>query len=154
MKHLVAVGVVLSLCVFALPPRVHAADLTAADLERWLQAYQAAWESRDAEQAAGLFTANASYRVNPFETAHQGRDQIRRYWAEVTRDQQDVRFSYEVLAVSGNTGIAQWHAEFSARSTGAAIALDGIFVLDFASADKCQRLREWWHLKVDEAPDG
>ena len=40
-----------------------AADLTVAALESWLARYGAAWETRDAAAAGGLFTIRAIPRV-------------------------------------------------------------------------------------------
>ncbi|MBT5032729.1 MAG: nuclear transport factor 2 family protein [Proteobacteria bacterium] len=125
--------------------------LTTAKLDSWLKGYEEAWESLDADKAAPLFTQDATYQDNPYEPAHQGREGIRQYWAGVTSDQQDVDFTYQVLSVVGNTGIAYWHSEFSSRSSGAGITLDGIFVLEFDQDGLCNSLKEWWHLKVDPA---
>lgn len=126
-------------------------DLTIAELETWLKGYEQAWETLDPDKAAALFTEDASYRDDPYKEPHRGRDGIRQYWSTVTADQKDVDFTFEVLAVGGSTGIAHWHAEFSSRSSGAGITLDGIFVLEFDADRLCHSLKEWWHLKVDPA---
>ena len=123
--------------------------LTTAKLESWLAGYEEAWETLDADKAGPLFTEDATYKDNPYEPAHQGREGIHEYWATVTSDQENVDFTYEVLSVVNNTGIAYWHSEFNSRSTGAGIALDGIFVLEFDQDGLCSSLKEWWHLKVD-----
>jgi len=45
----------------------------------WLDAYKRAWETRDPEAAANLFTANANYHETPFEDPVRGREGIRDY---------------------------------------------------------------------------
>ncbi len=126
-------------------------ELTVADLTTWLEAYGDAWESRDPDKAVDLFAENSSYQVTPYEQAHMGRDGVRNYWAGVTENQRNVRFESQVLSVSGDSGIAHWSAHFSVEPDGTRIGLDGIFVLEFDQNGKCRRLREWWHLRAEDA---
>ena len=151
-RSLTLIGVtILSFLTGATP--VTAADLTVADVKAWLKGYETAWETLDPEQAAALFTENATYRDNPYENAYQGRAGIRQYWATVTSDQKDVDFTSEVLTVTGTTGIAHWRSQFKSKESGDTITLDGIFVLEFADSRLCRSLKEWWHLKVDPAAE-
>jgi len=124
-----------------------AADLTRAALEQWLQRYERAWEERDPARAAEIFTPDATYRETPFAEPFRGRAAVRDYWASVTADQRDIDFKYDVIAVSGNTGVAHWSATLTQPSSGAKVQLDGVFVLEFdADGTLCRSLREWWHL--------
>ena len=104
--------------------------------------------ARDAAAAGALFTADATYHEMPFDPVKQGRAAIQDYWKTVTADQRDIQFESKVIAVNGNTGVAHWKATFKAQSTGATIALDGVFVLEFAASGQCKSLREWWHVKA------
>ncbi|HEY8521117.1 MAG TPA: nuclear transport factor 2 family protein [Gammaproteobacteria bacterium] len=121
--------------------------LTAADVTRWLARYEAAWEGRDPDAAAALFTPDALYHETPYAEPFRGPDGVRDYWARVTADQRDVDFSFEVVAVAGRTGVARWHAAFELASSGAPVELDGVFLLEFASNDRVRVLREWWHAR-------
>ncbi|MBF8269926.1 MAG: hypothetical protein HW386_1635 [Gammaproteobacteria bacterium] len=131
-----------------------AQGLTAAKLDAWLKGYEAAWETLDAGKAAALFSEDATYRDEAFAEPYQGREGIRKYWTDVTSDQKDVNFTYEVLAVTGNTGIAHWHAELTQPSSGSTLILDGIFVLDFAPDGLCKGLKEWWFIKINPPAKG
>jgi ketosteroid isomerase-like protein len=124
-------------------------NLTMEALTNWLDAYGDAWEKRDAMAAAALFSDDASYRVTPYKEPHLGRESITEYWATVTEGQRNVRFQYESLSVSGNTGIAHWSAKFDVEPDGGSFALDGIFVLDFDENGRCRVLREWWHVNAE-----
>lgn len=125
-----------------------AADsLTARALTDWLARYERAWETRNADAAASLFTEHATYRETPFAAPFDGRAAIRDYWTNVTADQRDVDFMADVVSVSDNVGVAHWAATFSQPSTGKQVALDGVFVLAFAADGRCESLREWWHAK-------
>jgi ketosteroid isomerase-like protein len=124
------------------------AVLERATLTDWLERYRQAWEERDPDLAAALFTDDATYAETPFAEPFQGPDGVRNYWATVTPHQQDPKFRYEVLAVDeeAGRGIAWWHCELTVVETGSPIVLDGIFVLDFADDGRVRTLREWWHL--------
>jgi len=131
-----------------------AGNITIAALTSWLEAYGDAWESRDPDKAAVLFSSNSSYQVTPYEKAHIGQNGVRRYWAGVTENQRNVQFQSQALSVTGNSGIAHWSAKFDVEPDGTRIELDGIFVLEFDQNGKCRRLREWWHLRSEGAEAG
>ncbi len=126
-----------------------AQPLTEGALAAWLARYKQAWEQRDPAQAAALFTADAPYHEMPFDAPKAGRTGIRDYFATVTADQRDIDFKSQVVAVTGQTGVARWSATLTSAASGAHIALDGIFVLQFDGAGSCSELREWWHVRVD-----
>lgn len=126
-------------------------DLTREQLDGWLAAYGKAWETRDANAAAALFAPDATYQDVPFDPPHQGQEGIRSYWSGVTKDQRNVKFGYQLIAVSGSTGVAHWTAEFDVEPTKAHLSLNGVFVLEFGADGKCRSLREWWHLKAADA---
>jgi len=127
---------------------VPARQLTPAALEAWLARYKDAWEQRDPERAAALFTENAPYHEMPFDPPKAGRSGIHDYWATVTADQRDVDFTSSVVAVNGQTGVARWSAKLKSASAGVRVELDGVFVLTFDDSGLCSELREWWHVRT------
>ncbi len=147
LKRLVA-PLLLAGFLVALGPAAQAKALDNKTLETWLQKYGAAWAARDAAAAGTLFTADATYHEVPFDPVKQGRAAIQDYWKTVTADQSDIKFDSKVIAIKDNTGVAHWKATFKVQSTGATIALDGVFVLEFDEKGLCKSLREWWHVKA------
>lgn len=125
--------------------------LDTAALEQWLARYGAAWESKDAQAAARLFTADARYQETPFAEPFAGRDEIREYWSNVTAGQRDIDFESEVVAVDGAVGVAHWNVTFAAGEDDGRVELDGVFVLTFDSQGLCSELREWWHMRAPSA---
>lgn len=126
------------------------AGLTPDAFAAWLDRYGAAWEARDAGAAGPLFSEDATYHEMPFDEPMQGRAAIEAYWARVTEPQSDIQFSYDVIATEGDTGVAHWNARFNAG--GAAVELDGVFVIVFAEDLATVRsLREWWHARTGAA---
>lgn len=125
--------------------------LTLAGFKKWMDLYGKASEESDPKAAAELFTHNAEYYETPFDDPIIGQDAIYRYWTEAARYLKDVRFSYEIVTVAGNLGIALWQAKFVNVRSGNHVELDGVFMVEFDQDQKCSRFREWWHRQVIDA---
>ncbi|MGE5155940.1 MAG: nuclear transport factor 2 family protein [Betaproteobacteria bacterium] len=111
--------------------------------ERWLAAYGRAWEERDADAAAALFSAEGVYAWGPFEEI-RGREAIAARWAEATADQREVHFRSEVLGAIGSTVVARWWCEYGVEGGGRRVSLDGVFLIDLAPDGLCASFQEWW----------
>lgn len=134
-------------------------------IDAFMHGYKAAWEQRDEAMFAALFTPQGEYRNTPF-AVQRGPAQLAEYWRRV-KLQEDVHVSYEVLASTGDSGIAHWHVSYQvaseelfaiwARSTGTNLVarkpgdplprmvLDGVLKAQFESGGLCTRCEIWWH---------
>ncbi len=134
------------------------------DIEQFMRGYKSAWEQRDEKAFAALFAPDGEYHNTPFAT-QRGQTQLEAYWCRV-KLQEDVRFDYEVLAATPDTGLAHWHVRYQvaseelfqiwARSTGTNLiarrpgdplprmVLDGVLQAEFDGA-LCKCCRIWWH---------
>ncbi len=112
----------------------------------WLDAYGRAWQTGDAKAVMTLFAPAATYYETPFDPPLVGLDAIHDYWrAGAGQGQRDVAFTYDVLAVAGDLGLAHWAATFTRLSSGAAVRLDGALAARFDAGGACVEFREWWH---------
>lgn len=118
-------------------------------LDDWIEAYRRAWEERDAEAAAALFTSDATYRSNIFEEPHQGRDGVRAYWESVTRTQTDVGVRMGRPFVDGDRVAVEFWTNMKVE--GDDVTLPGCLLLDFDAEGRCRRLREYWHFEPGAA---
>jgi len=121
--------------------------MTRDEFKTWLDAYDRAWESRDAKAAADVFTEDAAYQETPFVEPMRGRAEILAYWSHVANSQEQIRFEYKILAVTEEIGIAHWWASFTRIPDKTRVDLDGIFVITLGSDGRCTFLREWWNKK-------
>jgi nuclear transport factor 2 (NTF2) superfamily protein len=119
--------------------------VTREEFAAWLDAYGRAWEGRDAHAAAELYADEGTYQVTPFVDAMRGRAAILEYWKNVVQTEENIRFGYEILAVTEERGIARWWASFVRVPPGLQTKLDGIFMIAFDEKGRCTSLREWWH---------
>lgn len=122
--------------------------LEGAAFAAWLDAYKAAWEARNPAAAAALFTPDARYHEMPFDAPIEGSDGIAAYWAQAVAGQEDILFTYRILACAGDEGLCHWHCAFTGIPGGEKIDLDGIFRCRFADPALVARFEEWWHIRI------
>lgn len=117
------------------------------DAKKFLTTYAQAWETRDAELAASLFTRDAIYQENPFAEPLSGQDAIRDYWAGATATQQNIDVLVREPTIEGNTVIAEWGARYLHTPTGERRELRGVLLAEF-EGEEVTSFREYWHRRV------
>ncbi len=122
--------------------------------EKWIEAYGRAWEAREPDAAAALFTEDAVYRAHPFREPHLRPDGIRAYWAQATATQEDVQVRFGAPIVSGERVAVEWWTTM--RAEGEEVTIPGCLLLRFAADGRCEELREYWHVEPgrNEPPAG
>lgn len=120
--------------------------------EDWLERYKRVWEAGEPAAIRDLFTPDATYIDDPFGEPAAGLDAIEGYWQRI-RNQRDVRFRHEVLAVTEDLGINQWWVSFTRATTGVHIDIEGIFAVRLDAGGRCPEFREWWHLRETPAAE-
>jgi len=114
--------------------------MTIAD---WIERYRRAWEERDSEAAAALFTEDATYRALIFDEPHRGRAGVAEYWRTVTEAQSEVRVRMgEPYGSDGRVAVEFWT---NMKVAGEDVTLPGVLLLEFSPDGLCRRLYEYWH---------
>ena len=121
--------------------------LSASDAKQFLKKYKEAWETRDADLAASLFTRDARYKENPFGEPIIGREAIHDYWAGATAQQEDIRFTVTNFLHAGYVLIAEWTCQFRDRTSGRQRELAGMFFADFYG-NQVRAFREYWQSRA------
>jgi len=122
-------------------------NLLASDATEFLEKYKKAWETRDADLAASLFTRDARYKENPFGEPIIGREAIHDYWAAATARQDDILFRVTNSLHSGYVLIAEWNCAFRDRFTSQRRELAGMFFADFYG-NQVRAFREYWQSRA------
>jgi len=117
--------------------------LHASDANEFLEKYKRAWETRDADLAASLFTRDARYKENPFGEPIIGREAIHDYWAAATAGQDDIRFTVTNSLHTGYILIAEWNCAYRDRASGQRREMAGMFFADFYG-NQVRAFREYW----------
>jgi ketosteroid isomerase-like protein len=121
-------------------------------LDNWLAAYGLAWERRDAQAFAALFTPDVHYHWTPFEEPKVGRDAVAEAFGAAVVRQRDIRFTASALSRGDPVGIAHWQCSFERTDADYTVRLDGMLTVEFADSGLCRIFREWWH--SDEGEPG
>jgi ketosteroid isomerase-like protein len=124
-----------------------------ADVDRWLEAYVAAWKSYDPDQIGALFADDVVYRYHPYDAPVHGRDAVVESWlgesdnvAASTRDEPGTYdASYRAVAADGDVAVAVGSSSYSSKPGGPVERVfDNCFVLRFDSAGRCSEYTEWF----------
>ncbi len=121
--------------------------LGAPAAKKFLARYREAWETRNADLAASLFTRDAHYWENPFGEAIVGREAIHAYWQAATREQEDILFAVKSSFHHQYTLVAEWTCNYRHRPSGEHRELAGMMLADFYG-DQVRTLREYWHRRT------
>jgi ketosteroid isomerase-like protein len=124
-----------------------------AEVDQWLQAYVAAWQSYDRERIGALFAEDVEYRYHPYDEPVRGRTAVVRSWLgedentdASTRDAPGTfDAAYHAVAVDGDVAVATGSSSYRAEPGGAVNkAFDNCFVLRFDPAGRCREFTEWY----------
>ncbi len=112
-------------------------------IDEWAERYRRAWEDADDEAAGALFAADATYRSDPLQEPHRGRDAIRAYWREVTAVQSNVVVAVGRAIVDGDRAVVEWWTQMDVG--GEPVTLPGALILEFDESGLCRALREYYN---------
>lgn len=124
-----------------------------ADVDRWLQAYVAAWKSYDRDQIAALFAGDVEYRYHPYDAPIRGRDAVIGSWlgetddaAASTRDEPGTYDpGYRAVAVDGDVAVAVGSTAYTSEPGGPVERVfDNCFVMRFDASGRCREFTEWF----------
>ncbi len=131
-----------------------------ADVDRWLEAYVAAWKSYDRDQIGALFAEDVEYRFHPHDMPVHGREAVVEAWlgesdnsAASTRDDAGTYDAvYRSVAVDGDRVVATGSTSYTAKPGGPVEKVyDNCFVLRFDPAGLCCEFTEWYMQRPEPA---
>ena len=124
-----------------------------AKVDRWLEAYVAAWKSYDRGEIAALFSEDVSYRYHPYDEPVRGRDAVVASWlgegdaagASARDEPGTYEASYRTIAVDGDTAVATGRSRYR-PSPGAPShrVYHNCFVMRFDERGRCREFTEWY----------
>ena len=118
--------------------------LTRQHVREVLDTYIRAWETQDPGLIVTIFTPEATYHERVLGDPIPDREAIREYWeTKVVRDQANIRCTLLNFYVDGDTGIAEWVAQFDDLAQGVRKRMREIAVLEF-DGPLIASLREYW----------
>jgi ketosteroid isomerase-like protein len=124
-----------------------------SDVDRWLQAYVAAWKSYDRGQIEALFADDVDYRYHPYDVPVHGRDAVVESWlgasANTSASTRDAEGTYDAdyrtVAVDGDVAVAAGETTYASEPGGAPQKIfDNCFVIRFDDEGRCREFTEYF----------
>ena len=114
---------------------------TRADVDAWLAAYERAWRTAGTATLGELFTADATYRLSPYETPLAGLEEIAAMWVD-EREGPDERFTMRsrVVALEDDVAVARVEVEYEEPP---AREYRDLWVIRFSADGRCAAFEEW-----------
>lgn len=115
-------------------------------VQRWLDAYVAAWQSWDESAIADLWSEDAIW-YRPFGIRARGRDAITSEWFAEQHLFQDHPYEgrYEPIAVDGGRVVAHGRTTFYDPDSGEPVTeYDNVWLLRFDGDGRCSEFHEWY----------
>ena len=134
--------------------------ITKDDVQRWIDAYIAAWDAYDEAAIGALFTEDAEYRFFPADPPYIGRDAIVEAWVRPTgfasaRDEPGTwEAAYEPWSLddAGRAVIVGWSRYWKdATRTALEDVYDNAYLVEFAADGRCRSFIEF-HVRRREPP--
>jgi ketosteroid isomerase-like protein len=108
-------------------------------VQKWLDAYVAAWRSNDAEAIRELFSPDAEYRYHPYDEPERGADAIAADWLEEPDEPGSWEARYSPLLVEGDRAVATGETRYADGQV-----FSNLFVLGFDAEGRCREFTEWY----------
>ena len=105
----------------------------------WVQAYRKAWETNEPDDIRSLFTEDAEYYTEPYAEPWRGHESIVATWLENKDEPGETAFTWELVAVEGDTGVIRAVTPYQGRAT-----YHNLWVIRFAEDGRATRFTEWW----------
>jgi hypothetical protein len=113
--------------------------------EQWLDDYLRPQQQRSAEKIKELFTDDATYSYGPYFEPRVGIDAIYNHHKNALAHQDDLDYTWKVLAVTDEYGVAHFHLTLTDHVEGEPNTYDGVFLVYLIRDGRCTRFEEWWH---------
>ncbi len=116
-------------------------------VQRWLDAYVAAWKSYDPAAIGALFAEDATYSYHPYDQPLHGRDAIVASWTAADHRDPPGSFDahYEPLLIEGDRAVTHGRSRyFQADGATLKTEFDNIFILRFTPTGQCAEFSEWF----------
>ena len=124
--------------------------MTHDEVQRWLDAYIAAWRANAPEPIADLFTEDAVYGYRPWDSHDQtvrGRDAIVASWLDEPDDPSSWEAHYEPYAVEGHHAVAVGWSRYAATGDEPERTYHNAYLIRFAPDGRCAEFHEFYMLE-------
>lgn len=107
-------------------------------LESWLAGYERAWRAPGTAALDDLFSADATYRMSPYQDPAEGLERIAALWERERQPDEEFAMTCEVVAVDGDTGVARVEVRYATGEE-----YRDLWIVRFGADGRCSEFEEW-----------
>ncbi len=115
--------------------------------EDWLQNFDKAWEEKNPQAAADLFSYPVEYHETPFTPPYTTKEEIVQLWEEVPLSQKNITVKSNIILIQNDVCIAHWLAKFTRVKENKIAELDGVYYFKLNPQNLCYFFQMWWVAK-------
>ncbi len=123
-----------------------------ASVQRWLDAYVAAWRSNEPKDIQPLFADDAVYYPTPYEQPLRGPEAIATAWIAEPDPPDSWTADYRAIAANGDLGVGEGVTRYQPRAGKPEREFANVFVLRFDEQGRCREYMEWWVKRPPDSP--
>ena len=123
-----------------------------AGVQRWLDAYIAAWRSYDRDAITALFSPDVDYRPNPYAKPLRGPQAVAQAWIEENDPPDTWSADYRAVAVNGDLGVGRGVTRYRARDGRPEREYANVFLVRFDPEGRCREYVEWFVKRPENSP--
>ena len=113
--------------------------------QAWLDGYVEAWKTYDEGKIGALFATDVEYRYHPAMDPVQGRAAVVASWVDNKDDPGTYDADYKVLAIDGDTFVADGHSDYLEGAGGPMRdQYFNVYVCNFNDKGECTSFTEYW----------
>lgn len=120
-----------------------------AEVDRWLEAYVAAWKSGDRDEILDLFGEDVRYRYHPWDEPLEGREAVADSWLDDPDEPGTFEARYECFAADGDAAVAVGASTYREPDGTFSRAYDNVFLLRFDADGRCSEFTELFMKRPD-----
>ena len=115
-----------------------------SSFKHWLDTLGQAWITRNPKTVANICAEKVLYFETPFDKPLVSKKEVEKIWQEVPNSQKDIEFSYKIVSVNQEIGVAKWRASFTRLPSGIRDTLDGVYFVKLDNNGLCKEFHQWW----------
>jgi ketosteroid isomerase-like protein len=123
---------------------MEARSMTHDDVQRWLDAYVAAWRAYDRAAIGALFSDDASYAYYPYDEPVVGRDAIVARWLSDQDAPDSWTAKYEPVVVEGDRAVARGESRYTNPDGTLKDLYYNVYLLRFDGEGRCSEFIEYF----------
>jgi ketosteroid isomerase-like protein len=128
--------------------------MESSNVQRWLDAYVAAWKSYDRAAIEALFSEDVEYRYHPYDEPVRGREEVVKTWLgdgdNEMASSRDAPGTYDAnyapAAIDGDVAVAVGVSTY----TDPPVTYDNCFLMQFDADGRCSEFTEFFMKRPTE----